>query len=82
MAAKERGNSLGDAYRRWRCRLLGQITDRREAGWLGEGRMQARPSSRSRRKSPRSKRNTTRGSILPRAHSICPDVLRVSREQR
>lgn len=26
MASKENGNSLGDAYRRWRGSLLGQIT--------------------------------------------------------
>ncbi|MGE4307383.1 MAG: class I SAM-dependent methyltransferase [Novosphingobium sp.] len=36
MASKEHGNSLGDAYRRWRGSLLGRITDRREAELIDE----------------------------------------------
>ena len=82
MAAEEHGNSLGDAYRRWRCSLLGQITERREAGWLGRRTTAGAAFIAIKAKKPRSKRNTTRGSILPRSHSICPDVLRVSQEQR
>lgn len=36
MASKEQGNSLSDAYRRWRGSLLGQVTDLREAELIDE----------------------------------------------
>lgn len=36
MASEEHGNSLGEAYRRWRGHLLGQNTDRRETELIDE----------------------------------------------
>ena len=92
MAAKEHGNSLGDAYRR--CSLLGQITERREAGWIGR-RTTAGAAFIAIKVLcicsmvigkctwPMPQFNHRAGVwVLPRSHSICPDVLRVSRERR